>query len=244
MEKEKSPMDAKTLIEKSTPFLRWLADWHAQLQSLPFAQAIPRPERAALLSVDLIVGFAYQGPLSGPRVAGIIPTVTRLFERAEAAGVRHFVLIQDCHADDAQEFSAFGPHCACGSVEAETIPELVALPFSERFTIWEKNSISSAMGTGLDAWLDAHHQDVDTYIVAGDCTDICVFDLAMHLRLRANAYGYKHRVIVPAEAVQTYDMPVDLAARLGVMPHDGDLLHALFLYQMALNGVEVIASIT
>ena len=237
-------MNAETFIKNSTPFLTWLATWHARLESVPLSKAIPRPERAAVLSVDLIVGFAYEGPLSGPRVAGIVPVVTRLFEQAETAGVRHFVLLQDCHTDDALEFGAFGPHCACGSREAETIPELLALPFSDRFAVMEKNSISSAIGTGLDTWLNARQQELDTFVVVGDCTDICVFDLAMHLRLRANAHGYKQCVTVPAAAVQTYDMRVDLAAELGVMPHDGDLLHALFLYQMALNGIKVIASIT
>jgi nicotinamidase-related amidase len=234
-------MTAQTL--GGTPFLTWLSGWQANLRSRPFTETIAHPERSALLCVDLIVGFAYEGILSSPRVAGIVPAVVRLFEQAAAAGVQHLILPQDCHSDDAPEFGSFGPHCTCGSKEAETVPELLALPFSERFTVIPKNSTSSAMGTTLDAWLNAHHQDVDTFIVAGDCTDLCVFQLAMHLRLRANAHGYNHRVIVPADCVQTYDLPVDTAADLGIMPHDGDLMHAVFLYQMALNGIEVVASL-
>jgi len=31
---------------------------------------------------------------------------------------------------------------------------------------------------------------------------------------------------------------------LGAMPHDGDLLHGVFLYHMAPNGVEVVARLT
>jgi nicotinamidase-related amidase len=160
------------------------------------------------------------------------------------------VLIQDCHTDNALEFGAFGAHCACGTKEAEAVPELLALPFSDRFTVIPKNSISAAIGTTLDAWLNAHHQEVDTFIIVGDCTDICVFDLATYLRFRANAHGYQHRIIVPADAVQTYDMPVNNAVDRGhascprVMPHDADLLHVIFLYQMALHGVEVVASLT
>ena len=156
----------------------------------------------------------------------------------------HFVLAQDCHADDTPEFGSFAPHCVCGSKEAETVPELLALPFSDRFTVIPKNSISSAIGTTLDAWLNQHHQDVDTSVVVGDCTDLCTFQLAMHLKLRANAHGYDQRVLVPADCVQTYDLPVDIAENLGIMPHDGDLMHAIFLYQMALNGIEVVASLT
>jgi nicotinamidase-related amidase len=107
-----------------------------------------------------------------------------------------------------------------------------------------KNSISSFIGTTLNAWLNARHQELDTFIVVGDCTDLCVHQLAMHLRLRANAHGYHHRVVVPANCVQTYDMPVDTAANLDIMPHDADLLHAIFMYHMALNGVEIVSSLT
>lgn len=230
-------------IQASIPFLTWLARWEASLKPLPLAEAVPDPGRAALLSVDLIVGFAYEGPLSGPRVAGIVPPTVRLFRKAYGAGVRRFILLQDCHPPDALEFGSFGAHCICGTREAETVPELLDLPFGDQFVIMPKNSLSSSLHTPLDAWLNAHHQTVDTFIVVSDCTDLCVYQLAMYLRLRANAHGYKQRVIVPADCVQTYNMPVDMAETLGTLPHDGDLMHAIFLYQMALNGVQVATSI-
>jgi hypothetical protein len=66
----------------------------------------------------------------------------------------------------------------------------------------------------------------------------------MHLRLRANAYQRaSDRVILPANCVATYDLPVSVAQEYGIMPHHGDLLHLLFLYHLALNGVQVVANI-
>jgi nicotinamidase-related amidase len=237
-------MDTRALVEHSTPFLDWLSNWQANLNAIPFSAAVPQPERTAMFCVDLIVGFAYEGILASPRVSGIVSPITKLLSTADAAGVRHFLFLQDCHAEDAPEFGSFGPHCQCGSREAETVPELLDLPFSDRFTVMPKNSISSALGTTLDAWLNAHHQDINTFVIVGDCTDLCTYHLSMHLRLRANARGYDQRVIVPGDCVQTYDMPVDTATDLGIMPHDGDLLHAIFLYHMALNGIEVVARLT
>jgi hypothetical protein len=38
-------------------------------------------------------------------------------------------------------------------------------------------------------------------------------------------------------------MPVDVARSLGILPHAGDLLHLIFLYHMALNGIEVVAHV-
>ncbi len=98
------------------------------------------------------------------------------------------------------------------------------------------------MNTGLNDWLQAK-PEVDTFIVVGDCTDLCTYQLAMHLRLDANARQRHRRIIVPANAVDTYDRTVATAQQQGGLPHDGDLLHAVFLYHMALNGIEVVARI-
>jgi hypothetical protein len=67
--------------------------------------------------------------------------------------------------------------------------------------------------------------------------------MALHLKLYANAYDLKIRVIVPENAVQTFDMPVETANAIGALPHDGDFMHLVFLYQMLLNGVEVVREI-
>ena len=53
----------------------------------------------------------------------------------------------------------------------------------------------------------------------------------------------QRRVIVPADCVDTYDMPVETAAEIGAMPHDAELLHAIFLYHMALNGIVIVKTI-
>ncbi|NBR71997.1 MAG: rod shape-determining protein, partial [Proteobacteria bacterium] len=43
-----------------------------------------------------------------------------------------------------------------------------------------------------------------------------------------------------SDLVDTYHLPVDIAGTVGAMPHDGDLMHATFLYHLRLNGIEVI----
>lgn len=227
-------------MEKQS-FLEWLSEWEAGLPELELEKVAAQPERVAVLSVDLIKGFTTVGPLASPRIAGVVPAVVRLFQRAYELGVRHFVLTQDSHTPEAVEFFAYPPHCLTGSVESETVEELSTLPFAGSFVVFPKNTTSSTLGTGLEAWLQNHPQ-LTTFIVVGDCTDICVYQLALDLRLRANLSGRKEaRVIVPADCVQTYDLPVQTALELASMPHDGDLLHSIFLYHMALNGVEVVA---
>ena len=228
----------KDEIAQSEPFLTWLIEWEASLPVLPLADI--KPEATAVISEDLLKGFCSVGPLSSPRAQGIVPRVVSLFKSLHKVDVQHYLLMQDTHEEQALEFGAFPPHCVAGSEESETIPELLELPFSEEFIVFEKNSISSTVGTALPDWLE-EHPEITTFIVVGVCTDICIYEMAMDLRMRANARGEAGvRVIVPADCVQTYDVSVETAQEIGAMPHDGDLLHRIFLYQMALNAIEVV----
>jgi len=236
-------MNAEQLINHSKPFLNYVVDWKENLSSLPLSDVIrSQPEKVAVISVDMINGFCYEGPLASPRVASIVEPIATLFQTSYNAGLRHFILTQDTHPEDAVEFASYPPHCIRGTSESETVDTFKNLPFFDLFRVMPKNSINSGFNTDLEAWLDGHSQ-VDTFITVGDCTDLCTYQLAMHLKLRANAQNQKSRVILPVDCVDTYDLPVEVAQQLGAIPHDGDLLHYIFLYHMMLNGVEIVAQI-
>ncbi|GCE03952.1 nicotinamidase [Dictyobacter aurantiacus] len=238
-----SPLSAQFLAQADL-FLRALHDWEQQLASLSW-QNLAGPARdgqVVVFSVDMINGFCHEGALSSPRVKGIIPAVVDVFEGAYEAGVRQFILAQDAHTPDATEFAQFPPHCIRETSEADNIPELARLPFADLYTTVQKNSLSGFHGTGLDSWLE-EQRDLQAAIIVGDCTDLCIYQMAMHLKLHANAHNLPLRVIVPANAVQTYDTPVAAAQQLGILPHDGDVLNLIFLYHMALNGIEVVRNI-
>jgi nicotinamidase-related amidase len=231
-------MCASILAQNSQAFLGYLDNWQKSLLAMPLDKLISDPQKIAILSVDVINGFCHEGPLASPRVKAIIAPISDLFQHAWECGVRNILLSQDTHEPEAVEFGQFPPHCVRGTSEAETVPEFKGLPFFDQLTVLEKNSINSALHTGLEEWL-AEHPQVDTFIVVGDCTDLCTYQLAMFLRLDANARQLQRRVIVPANAVDTYDMPVEIAGQIGALPHNAELLHAVFLYHMALNGIEI-----
>jgi nicotinamidase-related amidase len=241
MEKSNSPA---SLLEQGMQFLTALIEWERSLSSVAWhdLEAEAAQGRVALFSVDMINGFCHAGALVSPRIEAIIPQVVAAFQGAYSIGVRNFVLAQDCHTPASVEFADFPPHCQLGTSEAENIPELAGLPFADLYTTIEKNSLNAFHGTQLPAWIEAH-TDLSTAIIVGDCTDLCVYQLAMHLKLDANAHNRTLRVIVPANAVQTYDTPLEVAREIGILPHDGDTLHLLFLYHMRLNGIEVVRAI-
>ena len=223
-------------------FLEYLDQWLADLPVLPADKIFQQPEKTAILSVDMINGFCKSGNLSSPRVAAIIPAVVALLQKGWNAGLRQFALVHDCHTSNAVEFSAFAEHAVCGTAEAETIDEIKALDFYDNMTIIPKNSVDPSLNSNLDAWLD-ERPEVNTFIAIGDCTDLCTYMLASHLRGKANAYDLPWRVIVPENCAATYDLPLETAREIGAMPHPGDILHKVFLYHMALNGIEVVKGI-
>ena len=221
----------------------FITDWFDALEPRPMREVIGNPTTAGVFSTDMIVGFCHEGSLASARVGALVEPVADVFRRAHALGVRHFVLLQDTHDPATPEFEAWPVHCVRGTPEAETVPGLRELPFADLFTVIEKNSLHPGVETTFDAWLDAH-PELRTAIVVGDCTDLCVYQLAMHLRLRHNARNAAGvRVIVPANAVDTYDLPPETAPT-GATAHPGDFFHQVSLYHLALNGIEVVRELT
>lgn len=238
-------VDIDSFITQSRPFIGWMLTWYDSLQAI----ALPNltqdgADKVGIVSVDVINGFCTVGPLASPRVNAIVEPITQLFQDAWDVGVRDIALTQDTHPADAVEFMSYAPHCVRGTPESETVAAFKALPFFDQIAVIEKNSISSGLAAGFAAWLQARPH-IKTWIVVGDCTDLCTYQLAMHLRLRANQNQQQGvRVIVPVNAVDTYDLPVDVAQNIGAVPHDAEFLHLVFLYSMMLNGIEIYTEVT
>jgi nicotinamidase-related amidase len=223
-------------------FFEYLEEWENHLKEISLEEAAPNPAHTVVISSDMIKGFCTIGPLASSRITSVIPHIVSLFERCWAYGIQNIVLIQDEHEPDAVEFNAYPAHCVRGSEEAQAVDEIKDLPFYDKLIIIRKNSIAAEVNTALKAWMDAH-PDIETFIIVGDCTDICVYQLAMYLRMNANANQQIRRVIVPADYVETYDREPAIARIEGGFPHPGDLLHDIFLYHMALNGIEIVRRI-
>jgi nicotinamidase-related amidase len=231
-------------VQTATSIPEFVTSWYDRLQPRSLSEVIADPASVAIFSSDMVIGFCNRGNLASERVGALAEPVADLFQRAHALGLRHFVLNQDTHHPQTPEFEAWPVHCVRGTEEAETIPELKALPFADLFTVIEKNSLHPGLETAFDSWLDGHPA-LRTAIVVGNCTDLCVYQLAMHLRVRHNARNVPGvSVILPANAVDTYDLPVATAAAIGAFPHPGDFFHQVFLYHMALNGIQVVRALT
>lgn len=229
---------------KDAQFWSWLTE-HSRTRACvrldEMIKAAGGPEHCAVVVVDLLEGFCHTGPLSSPRVAGLIPGITDFLTRCHQAGIRDFLFPSDAHQSDSPEFGAFPPHCIAGTVESELVTALRELPFSSLFERIDKRSVSSLIETSLATRLQG--DQFQKIFCLGDCTDLCVYHLASGLRFLANSSGLRWDIVVASDLVATYDLAVDTALEIGALPHPGDLLQELFLYHLELNGITVVSTI-
>jgi nicotinamidase-related amidase len=196
----------------------------AVASAAPMALSDLDPERAVLLIVDMVNGFAREGALASPRVEALIPEIKRIMVECGSRGIE-IVAFGDSHPGCSPEFASYPAHCHQGTSEAEMVDELLSVG---GFELIRKNSTNGFLEPAWQAWM-VRHPRVDNFIVVGDCTDICIVQLATTLKAHFNRLNRPSQVIVPVNAVDTFDLP----------PHGADLMHLFALFMMMQGGVTV-----
>ncbi|MDF2985079.1 MAG: isochorismatase [Eubacterium sp.] len=193
----------------------------AELKKLPSSNTV-------LVIVDMINGFAREGALMSSRVEGLIPELVRLSEKCGKLGIAK-IAFADSHTEESPEFGAYPVHCLQGTWEAEMVEELKN---TGGYKLITKNSTNGFLEKEFQNWL-SENANIDTFIVTGDCTDICVQQFATTLKTWFNMQNRASRIIVPVNAVETYDLGV----------HNGELVNLMALYNMHINGVEIVGAL-
>ena len=188
-------------------------------------------DKTAIIIVDMVNGFVYEGPLSSPRVAHMAANIVELNEKT--IGYKK-VFFLDTHEEQSKEFNSFPVHCLKGTSEADLIPELNTKSSQGPETLYvEKNSTNGFNCKGFQDWLNKNIEEVDNYIVVGCVTDICVLQFALSLKSYFNEQNKMKRIIIPKNCVETYDGG----------SHDGYLMNLFSLYNMFTSGIEIVDKI-
>jgi len=146
--------------------------------------------------VDVLNGFTREGNLASPRCLDAIPRIQRVIDERLRAGDQ-LIFLADTHDVHDKEFEIFPVHCVRGTHESEVVDELQKYLAGARLI--RKRRYSGFFETDLEAILRQLRPDQVTVI--GVCTDICVLHTVADLRNR------DYKVIVPADAVATFDAP-------------------------------------
>ena len=151
-----------------------------------------------IIIVDMVNGFVKEGALHDEKIMGIVDNIKKLIDKKRDYDL---IVLEDSHENDCAEFASFPVHCLKGSSESKTIDELqyvFSLPNFEACI--QKNSTN-----GFFALEKANLVYGDEYIIVGCCTDICVAQLALTLKIYGNDSDNVSRVIVVKDGVATYD---------------------------------------
>ena len=149
-----------------------------------------RPGSTALIVVDMQNDFVdAQGCLCVPTARETIPAIRRLLALARAYDLP-IIYTQDWHQADDPEFAVWGTHAVQGTWGAEIVQELAPAP---RDVVVRKLRYDGFYGTSLEEELQ--ERGVDTVIVAGTVSNVCVLHTAGSAALRGL------RIIVPVDAV-------------------------------------------
>ena len=146
--------------------------------------------------VDMVNGFCKHGNLASPRCDAAIPRVRAAIESRKQAGDQ-LIFLADTHDPNDREFEIFPVHCVRGTHESEVVDELQKYLAGARLI--RKRRYSGFFETDLEAIL-RQLRPVEVTVI-GVCTDICVLHTVADLRNR------DYKVIVPADAVATFDAP-------------------------------------
>ena len=214
--------------------------------------------RCGLVIIDEQNGFATvgAGPLApsepNAQIDRMIAETDRLSRLFDSRRLPIAVFL-DWHATDRPE-PPYPLHCLAGTAEAELVPALAWLADSPVATILKADCINDFVGsidpgTGRNAiveWTRDHA--LDTMIVVGICTDICVAEFVATM-LSARNHGLVpplRDIVVYEPGCATYDLPRTKAEGLGLPPtvaHPQAEAHHLGLWLMASRGAVVASAI-
>jgi len=196
---------------------------------LPFIHLQDLPgEHSILIVIDMINAFTREGSLKSSRVEKLIPEIASLSGKCDELRISKLAFA-DWHTQSSLEFEAFPAHAIQGSSETEIVDELKKIG---GYSLIHKNSTNCFLEEGFQIWLRENPQ-TDTFIITGCCTDICIQQFSITLKSWFNMHDKKSRIIVPVNAIDTYDLDM----------HNGDLMNIMGLYNMILNGIEVVRGV-
>lgn len=182
--------------------------------------------KKALIVVDMVNGFIREGNMKDLGIEKIIPENKRLAEDfiKEDEGL---IFIKDSHDENSVEFKKFPRHCVKGTSEACLVDELIE--YEKKALVYEKNSTSAIFAP---QFMDdiSKMENLEEVVITGCCTDICVSNLAIPLQNYFDETNKEVEIIVPKNAVETYNAPY----------HDKDLYNDMAFKLMGQAGIKLV----
>jgi nicotinamidase-related amidase len=207
-----------------------------------------------LVIVDEVNGFATVGagylapPVENPQVTRMVAETDRLARAFSARGWPIFAFL-DTHVPGKPE-PPYPPHCEAGTGEENLVPQLAWLQDDPHTTLQRKDCINGFVGSiapdggnRIVDWVNRHR--LESILVVGICTDICVMDFVLTMLSARNhdLMPTLKDILVYESGCSTYDLPRETAEKLGLgaaAAHPQEATHYMGLYFMASRGARLV----
>ena len=156
-----------------------------------------------IIIVDMVNGFVKFGNLFSIRISRIVPVVKNLVKFFSSSPKYKKVFVCDGHTKKSKELLRFLIHCLLNTPEAEIIDELK--PYLKGALIYRKNSTEATSQKIMENV--RRMPKLKRIVVVGCCTDICVKNLVIALMNAIENEDLDVEVVVPENAVETFDGP-------------------------------------
>jgi len=181
-----------------------------------------------VFQIDMNNGFCEKGKLADPTIKRIVPSIIKIVRGVLQKPKSGYVVINDRHTLDSTELKRYLEHCHTEQ-ESKTIKELqVYEEYADR--TFYKNSTCALFAPGMMEML-MEMVNLKRVILVGCCTDICIQNFAIALRNFFDELNMAVEIIVPKNAVETYDIP---------NVHDREENNARAFIVMELAGIKLV----
>lgn len=209
-----------------------------------------------LVLVDIVNGFCTVGSgnlapqAPDKQISGMVDESVKIAREFCKRNWPVYALLDSHHPDIPEP--PYPPHCIVGTDESTLVPDLQWLETEPNVTLRRKGCIDGFLGSmetdGSNVFVDwVKNNGIQTILVVGICTDICVLDFvcsALSARNRGLVEPLKD-VIVYSNGCATFDLPVHVARDIkGALAHPQELMHHVGLYMAKGRGAKVASHVS
>lgn len=184
------------------------------------------PEETCIIVVDMTNGFVKEGNSANEDILKVNDDIADFITISRGKKIDIFALA-DKQNKDYYENETFLHNFDKDSEYCQLTEEIME---AGKITVINKNSSNGFLEEEFKKKVLDRYTN---YIIVGCCTDICIQQLALTLKAEFNRQNMIKRVIVPKNLVATYDS----------VAHNKEITQLMALYNMSINGIEVVKKI-
>lgn len=154
--------------------------------------------------VDTTNAFSKEGLLADSYVLHTVPELVKIAKIAIADEDGELMFIIDFHNKDSVELDRYPFHAIAKTKEVKIISELDL--YAKDALIFRKNATSAIFSKGFIETI-LKMISLEEVVIVGWDTDICVMNLAIPLQNLFDEINKRIKIIIPTNAVETYDAP-------------------------------------